>query len=74
MPEMPAAKRARYLALGLPRADVLILADELSTAQFFDAVLDAGAPPKAAANWVMGDLMAVCKARSQGCAVLCAVL
>jgi len=27
----------RYLSLGLPLADVLILADELGTADFFDA-------------------------------------
>ncbi|GBF88804.1 glutamyl-tRNA(Gln) amidotransferase [Raphidocelis subcapitata] len=61
MAELPAEKRARYLSLGLPLADVLILADELGTAQFFDAAVDAGAPPKAAANWVMGDIMAACK-------------
>lgn len=61
MAELPVEKRNRYLALGLPLADVLILADELGTAQFFDAALTAGAPPKAAANWVMGDIMAACK-------------
>ncbi|KAI8466141.1 MAG: GatB/GatE catalytic domain-containing protein [Monoraphidium minutum] len=61
MDELPVEKRKRYAGLGLPLADVLILADELGTAQFFDAVLSAGAPPKAAANWVMGDIMAACK-------------
>lgn len=30
MPEMPAAKRERYLTLGLPLGDVLTLADEVS--------------------------------------------
>ncbi|KAF8058122.1 hypothetical protein HT031_005782 [Scenedesmus sp. PABB004] len=64
--ELPVAKRARYLSLGLPRADVLILADELSTSDYFDAALAAGAPAKAAANWVMGDLMAACKERKVG--------
>jgi aspartyl-tRNA(Asn)/glutamyl-tRNA(Gln) amidotransferase subunit B len=61
MAEMPTAKRSRYLSLGLPKADVLILADELSTADFFDATMAAGAPAKAAANWIMGDIMAACK-------------
>jgi hypothetical protein len=59
--ELPTAKRARYMSLGLPRADVLILADELATADFFDATMAAGAPAKAAANWIMGDIMAACK-------------
>jgi Asp-tRNA(Asn)/Glu-tRNA(Gln) amidotransferase B subunit len=61
MAELPTAKRARYMSLGLPRADVLILADELATADFFDATMAAGAPAKAAANWIMGDIMAACK-------------
>lgn len=63
MAELPVAKRARYLGLGLPKADVLILADELATADFFDATMAAGAPAKAAANWIMGDIMAACKVR-----------
>ena len=69
MAELPAQKRARYLALGLPPADVLILADELATAALFDAVLGAASgagvgastAAKAAANWIMGDVMAYCK-------------
>eukprot|EP00878_Enallax_costatus_P033632 GHUV01037170.1.p1 GENE.GHUV01037170.1~~GHUV01037170.1.p1 ORF type:complete len:307 (+),score=142.84 GHUV01037170.1:463-1383(+) len=66
MAELPVAKRGRYLSLGLPRADVLILADELATAEFFDATMTAGAPPKAAANWIMGDIMAYCKDKKMG--------
>ncbi len=61
MAELPAEKRARYSSLGLPLADVLILADELATADFFDATLAAGADAKQAANWIMGDIMAACK-------------
>lgn len=61
MAELPTAKRERYLSLGLPKADVLILADELATADFFDATMAAGAQAKAAANWIMGDIMAACK-------------
>ncbi|PRW18308.1 glutamyl-tRNA(Gln) amidotransferase subunit chloroplastic mitochondrial [Chlorella sorokiniana] len=61
MPELPAAVRARYAALGLSQYDVLVLADELAVCRYFDAVLAAGAPPKPAANWVMGDVMAAAK-------------
>eukprot|EP00983_Pelagomonas_calceolata_P033488 1048219-Pelagomonas_calceolata.AAC.2 len=39
MPELPAARRARYLSLGLPLQDVLVLADEPTIATFFDTVL-----------------------------------
>jgi aspartyl-tRNA(Asn)/glutamyl-tRNA(Gln) amidotransferase subunit B len=61
MPEAPATVRARFAALGLPGADVLILADEAPVARYFDAVLAAGAAPKPAANWIVGDIMAFCK-------------
>ena len=61
MPQLPADFRRRYSQLGLPVADVLVLADELPTAHYFEAVLAAGAPAKPAANWVMGDIMAFCK-------------
>ena len=71
MPELPADFRRKYRQLGLPAADVLVLADELPTAQYFDSVLAAGAAAKPAANWIMGDIMAVCKVRLKGFAVLC---
>lgn len=61
MPELPEQKRQRYLAMGLPKADVLILADDVATSHYFDEVIAAGAPAKPAANWIMGDIMAYCK-------------
>lgn len=58
LPELPAEKRARYVAdLGLSEYDAWVLADDGDTARYFDAVVAAGADPKAAANWVMGDLL-----------------
>jgi Asp-tRNA(Asn)/Glu-tRNA(Gln) amidotransferase B subunit len=63
MAELPKEKRARYLSLGLPPADVIILADELATADYFDSTVSAGAQAKSAANWIMGDIMAYCKVR-----------
>jgi aspartyl-tRNA(Asn)/glutamyl-tRNA(Gln) amidotransferase subunit B len=61
MPELPGQVRDRYSSLGLGQYDVLVLADDADVAAYFDAVLAAGAPPKPAANWVMGDVMAHCK-------------
>lgn len=69
MPDLPANFRRRYRQLGLPAADVLVLADELPTAQYFDSVLAAGAAAKPAANWIMGDIMAFCKVSLEGFAV-----
>lgn len=66
MPEMPAAKRQRYLSMGISVQDVLTLTDDMATAHYFDAVLAAGAPLKPATNWVMGDLMAHCKVPACG--------
>jgi hypothetical protein len=61
MPELPATKRRKFLDLGLPLADVLVLADDAATATYYEDVLAAGAPAKPAANWVIGDIMAHCK-------------
>jgi len=61
MPELPEARRARYVSLGLPKADALLLADDHVVAKYFDDVLEAGAKAKPAANWIMGDIMAFCK-------------
>ncbi len=61
MPELPATKRRKFLELGLPLADVLVLADDAATATYYENVLAAGALAKPAANWVIGDIMAHCK-------------
>ena len=64
MGEVPEQIRKRFRGLKLPAADVLVLSDELSTARYFESVVAAGAPPKAAANWIMGDVMAFCKVKA----------
>ncbi|KAG2492249.1 hypothetical protein HYH03_009491 [Edaphochlamys debaryana] len=61
MPELPAAKRARYLSYGLTKGDVAVLTEETATSALYDAVLALGAPTKQAANWIQGDVMAYCK-------------
>ncbi|HEX5455188.1 MAG TPA: Asp-tRNA(Asn)/Glu-tRNA(Gln) amidotransferase subunit GatB [Stellaceae bacterium] len=56
LPELPDAKKARFVAeFGLPPADAEVLTAERATAGYFEKVA-AGRDPKAAANWVMGDL------------------
>ena len=53
---MPDARRNRFTeALGLPEYDAAILTLEKGTADYFEAVVAAGAEAKAAANWMLGD-------------------
>ncbi|MEX0754315.1 MAG: Asp-tRNA(Asn)/Glu-tRNA(Gln) amidotransferase subunit GatB [Actinomycetota bacterium] len=57
LPELPAARRARYEdELGLKPDPARILAGSSGWAEFFEAVLALGADPGAAANWVTQDL------------------
>jgi aspartyl-tRNA(Asn)/glutamyl-tRNA(Gln) amidotransferase subunit B len=57
LPELPDAKRARYTQeLGLSAYNAAVLTAEAEAARWFEAVLAAGAQPKAAANWVCSDL------------------
>jgi len=56
LPELPDAKKARFVSeYDLSADDAGVLAAERETALFFERVA-AGRDPKAAANWVMGDL------------------
>ena len=60
MPELPEAKRARYIHdLGLSEYDAKTLAGDAATSTFFEAVTAACGQAKLAANWVMGDLAAL---------------
>ena len=54
LPELPAARRARFGAeYGLPLYDAGVLTADRAIADYYEAVVAAGADPKAAANWVM---------------------
>jgi aspartyl-tRNA(Asn)/glutamyl-tRNA(Gln) amidotransferase subunit B len=58
LPELPDAKRARFVsALGLSPQDAAVLVAEQPAARFFEEVA-AGRDAKTAANWVTGDLFA----------------
>ncbi len=56
LPELPDAKRARYEALGITAYQATVLTAEVEAARWFDALLDAGAKPAAAANWTTSEL------------------
>ncbi len=56
LPELPAARRARYATeLGVSAYDAGVLTADVALADYFDAVVRAGASAKAAANWVTGE-------------------
>ncbi|WP_088005754.1 Asp-tRNA(Asn)/Glu-tRNA(Gln) amidotransferase subunit GatB [Indiicoccus explosivorum] len=59
IPELPDARKERYVTeLGLPAYDAAVLTLAKSMSDFFEAAVDAGADPKLAANWLMGDVSA----------------
>ncbi|WP_270934800.1 Asp-tRNA(Asn)/Glu-tRNA(Gln) amidotransferase subunit GatB [Falsiroseomonas oryzae] len=57
LPELPDARRARYVAMGLTPYDAHVLTLEKETAAFFETVAK-GRDAKQAANWVTGDFFA----------------
>ena len=57
-PELAEAKRARYQAdWGLPVYDTEMLTSQKALAGFFEETVALGAPPKQAANWIMGEVL-----------------
>jgi aspartyl-tRNA(Asn)/glutamyl-tRNA(Gln) amidotransferase subunit B len=64
MPELPEARRQRFVAaFGLPVYDAEVLTSSAGLADFFEKVAAASANPKAASNWVMGELLRTMKER-----------
>ena len=60
MPELPAARRQRFVNQhGLPDYDAGQLTETRALSEFFEAAVRAGAAPKAASNWLMGELARV---------------
>ena len=56
LPELPDAKRKRFEELGIGAYNASVLTAEVETARWFDTLLEAGAPPPQAANWVASEL------------------
>ncbi len=58
MPELPAERRARYVSeLGLSAYEAGVLTDECEVADYFEATLPGLRNVKAAANWVMTEVL-----------------
>ena len=58
LPELPAAKRARFVEqYGITPYDAGVLTDSQDLAAYFESVVKAGAPGKAAANWMQTELL-----------------
>jgi aspartyl-tRNA(Asn)/glutamyl-tRNA(Gln) amidotransferase subunit B len=58
MPELPAAKRARFQSeYGISAYDAGVLTDSRALADYFEAAAHAGAPAKSAAGWISVELL-----------------
>jgi aspartyl-tRNA(Asn)/glutamyl-tRNA(Gln) amidotransferase subunit B len=65
LPELPAARRARYReALGLSAYDASVIVNDPGASELFEAALaaDPALAPKTAANWVTGEFLRLAKA------------
>ena len=57
LPELPGAKRDRFVRdYGLTEYDAALLVPNHALASYFEAVAATSRAPKAAANWILGDL------------------
>ncbi|HUC53643.1 MAG TPA: Asp-tRNA(Asn)/Glu-tRNA(Gln) amidotransferase subunit GatB [Candidatus Cybelea sp.] len=58
LPELPEAKRGRFVAsYGISPYDAEVLTSTQALADYFESVVKAGAPGKAAANWIETELL-----------------
>ncbi|HEX5609909.1 MAG TPA: Asp-tRNA(Asn)/Glu-tRNA(Gln) amidotransferase subunit GatB [Solirubrobacterales bacterium] len=71
LPELPAARAARYESLGLDSDPARLLAREPEVAAYFDAVCAKAADlePRVVANWVTGDYTAELRKADEGAAI-----
>ncbi len=66
MPELPQARRARFIdAYGLREYDAQVLTSTRETSDYFETVARRSGDPRAAANWVMGELAGMLKAEGK---------
>ena len=67
MPELPEARRARFVAeYAIPEYDAGVLTQSPELAAYFEEVARTAGNPKAASNWVMGELLRTLNERSTG--------
>ncbi|MDA8346224.1 MAG: Asp-tRNA(Asn)/Glu-tRNA(Gln) amidotransferase subunit GatB [Thermaerobacter sp.] len=56
LPQLPAARRAQLLVLGVADEQVRLIAESQARGAYFDAATAAGADPLEAAKWITGEL------------------
>lgn len=62
LPELPAAKRARFVAdFMLSAYDAGVLVSDRAVAEYFEAAVANGGEPKRTANWITGELFRLMK-------------
>jgi len=67
LPELPEARRARFeSSYGLPAYDAALLTETRGLSEYFEAVTAACGQPKAASNWVMGEVLRTIKDQGVG--------
>ena len=65
LPELPDAKRKRFEGQGITPYNASVLTAEVETARWFDTLLEAGAEPVRAANWVVAELFGALNRRGE---------
>ncbi len=69
LPELRSEKMERYVSeMGIPEYDAEVITADVETALFFEGVVTAGADPKKASNWVMGEFARLVKEKGFGSA------
>jgi aspartyl-tRNA(Asn)/glutamyl-tRNA(Gln) amidotransferase subunit B len=64
MPELPDARRQRFVAAyAIPEYDAGVLTQSAALADYFEQVAQGAGNPKAASNWIMGELLRMLKER-----------
>jgi aspartyl-tRNA(Asn)/glutamyl-tRNA(Gln) amidotransferase subunit B len=66
LPELPERRMTRFVAdYGLPEYDAALLTQSRGLADYFEATARAAGNPKAASNWIMGELLRTLKEHDQ---------
>ncbi len=65
MPELPAARRERFIGLGLTDYDADVLTQTQARADYFEAVNGQVHDPKLVANWIQGELLGALNAEGK---------
>jgi len=75
LPELPAKKRERFVEkYALSVTDAAVLTADRNVADYYEAVVHAGADAKTAANWVMTEVLADAKDHADGLRVAAGAL